>query len=298
MIVLSEDRESLTPSASARENRIATETAKLLGFRVYYIPEDFSRCENAENALAHIPVQDKEQWGIWVGYIPTPERYEAIYTAALRRRIRLLNTPEQHLTAQEFDRAYSQLQGLTPESLVLTSPQQCTQAVQTLELPVFVRGAVQSRKTRGWKACVADTLEELQHLTKQMLLLEGRSRGRVIVRKLVHLRHCQSSPEGFPFGREYRIFLYGQRVLAWGYYWEGDDPLKPLASEEETAVLELAREAAKRLAVPYVTIDIGQLQEGQWIVIEAGDAQFSGISQIPPLKLWNALREIDASHQA
>ncbi len=142
MIVLSEDSDRLMPSASARENRIGTETAKLLGLRVYYMPEDFSRCETAENALAHVPVQEQAQWGIWVGYIPTPERYQALYDAALRRRICLLNTPEQHLIAQEFDRAYPRLQGLTPESVVITAPEQCAQVIETLGLPVFIRGAV------------------------------------------------------------------------------------------------------------------------------------------------------------
>jgi hypothetical protein len=72
-----------------------------------------------------------------------------------------------------------------------------------------------------------------------------------------------------------------------GYYWEGDDPLKELSHSEEEAVRSLALEAAGRLDVPYITIDIGQLEDGRWIVIETGDAQFSGVSQIPLLQLWN-----------
>ncbi len=127
-----------------------------------------------------------------------------------------------------------------------------------------------------------------------MLTLEGRSRGRVIVRQFVALRHVQTSPLYLPFGREYRVFMYESRVLAWGYYWEGDDPLKPLTSEEETKVLTMAREAARRLGVPYVAIDIGQLEDGRWIVIECGDAQFSGLSQIPPLKIWSQIAAIDS----
>src|SRR5579863_6137271 len=79
MIVLSEDSDRLPPSASARENHAATEIAKLLGLRVYYMPDDFSVCETAENALAYVPIQDRETTGVWIGYIPAPERYEAIY---------------------------------------------------------------------------------------------------------------------------------------------------------------------------------------------------------------------------
>lgn len=113
----------------------------------------------------------------------------------------------------------------------------------------------------------------------------------MIVRKLARLRYVQKSPEGFPFGREYRVFLYGGRVLAHGYYWEGDNPLMDLTPEEGRVVLDLAREAARRLDVPYVSIDIGQLESGEWIVIESGDAQFSGLSRILPLHLWQNLRQ-------
>jgi hypothetical protein len=81
--------------------------------------------------------------------------------------------------------------------------------------------------------------------------------------------------------------------LGYGYYGEGDDPLKPLAPEEQSAILALAREVARRVGVPYLTVDIGQLEDGQWIVIEVGDAQFSGVSQIPPLSLWNEIQRIE-----
>ena len=62
--------------------------------------------------------------------------------------------------------------------------------------------------------------------------------------------------------------------------------------EEEKKVLKLAVLASKRLGVPYVTIDIGQLESGDWIVIETGDAQFAGLGQIPVLELWNKLKDI------
>ena len=86
---------------------------------------------------------------------PSPDWYAALDAAALRKRIRLLNTLEQHLNAQEFDRAYGCLQELTPRSMIVTGAEQCAAVTEQLSLPVFVKGAVQSRKARGWKACVA-----------------------------------------------------------------------------------------------------------------------------------------------
>lgn len=292
MIVFSEFSPGLPPSSSTADLRKATEAAKLTGCQMYFIPQDFEQCETAENALALVPVQEQETLAIWIGYIPDPDRYMAIYIAALDKNISLLNSPEQHLTAQEFDRVYLRLVGLTPASIIVTREEECDAAAAQLGLPVFVRGAVQSRKSRGWKACVAETAEELRSLCRHLLELDNRSRGRVIVRKLVKLRHSRTSAEGFPFGREYRVFMYASGVLGYGYYWEGDDPNKALTSDEERVVLKLAAEAARRVATPYIAVDIGQTENGDWIVIETGDAQFSGVSQTPLLPLWNKLSQI------
>ena len=290
VIVLSEASDQLSPSPSARDIRASTEAARLVGCRVYSIARDFSVCETAENALGHIPPQDALTPAVWVGFIPSPAHYRAVYEAASDKNICLLNSPKEHLRAQEFDGAYPYLEGLTPASVTIFSAGECRAAADKIGLPVFVKGAVQSRKSRGRKACVAETMEELEALTEQLLILEGRSRGRVIVRHLVSLRHSRSSAEGFPLGREYRAFVCRDEIIGLGYYWEGDDPLKALTADEEHEVRSLALEAARRLGVPYVTIDIGQAENREWIVIESGDAQFSGVSQIPLLPLWHNLR--------
>lgn len=274
-----------------------TEAVRFLGCRIYHIPTDFRECENAENALWHVPEQADPTLAIWTGFIPSPERHTAIYEELLRKRIHLPNTPEEHLIALEFDRAYPRLEGITPETCILTSPDQWQAAGGQLGYPLFVRGTARSRKAAGWKACVAESPEELQVLVEQLFALPYRARGRVLVRRLVPLRHSRFSDEGFPLGREYRVFLYGQRVLGFGYYWEGDDPLRALSPSEEAQMLAPAGEAARRVQVPFLCVDVGQMENGEWIVIEVGDAQFAGASQIPLIPLWKAILSIEEEWQ-
>lgn len=212
MIVLSEDSPRLPPSASAHALKSATEAARIVGCDIRYIPQE-AVCPSATDALSYVPVQREETPGLWIGYIPSVEWYSAIYNECLQKRIRLLNSPDEHLNAQEFDRAYPYLKELTPESLILVDASQCEQAIAELGLPIFVKGTIQSRKASGRKACVAETPEELKDLCNQLLSLDSRSRGRVIARRFVPLRHRRISGEGFPLGREYRVFLY--RQICW-----------------------------------------------------------------------------------
>jgi hypothetical protein len=287
MIVLAENNERLPPSASARDIVASAEAARLVGARVYAIEPDFSRCRDAEGALAHVPPQAVKTPALWVGYIPSLERYQALYDTARATNIVLINDPAQHQRAQELDAGYPLLTGLTPKTTFVTTPEEKV----PLSFPVFVKGAVQSRKSRGWRTCVAETPEELAERVAALLSLENRSRGRVAVRELVPLRHTRIGPGEFPLGREFRCFLLHGQIVGWGYYWEGDDPLAILSPEEAEVVFALAREAAARLDVPYISVDIGQSESGDWLVIETGDGQFSGLSQTPRLALWQTLKE-------
>ncbi len=294
LIILSEASEQLVPSPSARDIKKSTEAANLVGIATFYIPQDFSKCENAANALSHIPPQNAGTRGFWIGYIPDLERYESIYRAALEKGIELINRTEEHQTAQEFDHAYIRLGDLTPLSTTVMNIEEAQRAAAEIGYPVFLKGAIQSRKSRGWKACVAESAEELPDVAHQLFELNLRSRGRVVVRKLIRLRHQRVSPEGFPIGREYRVFLLDQKIVGLGYYWEGEDPLKDLTSVELSQVSRLAGHAARRMQVPFISVDIGQLDDLSWVVIETGDAQFSGLSQVKPLQFWaNVLSAIE-----
>lgn len=293
LFVLSEARDEPGASPSAQDMIEMTRAAQLVGCRVFYMPKNFEHCETADNALWQIETQPLPTPAVWLGFIPSPSRYESIYHAAATRNVFLPNSLEEHLRALEFDRALPLLGDLTPASVVLhesSSPRDWREATQSLGFPLFVRGTARSRKAAGWKACVAATASELEALVAEMFTLPYRARGRVIVRQIVPLLHSRTSDQGFPLGREFRVFLLGQRVLSCGYYWEGFDPHRDLTPNEERAVWALAQEAARRVNVPFVAVDIGQMTSGAWTVIEVGDAQFAATGQVSRLALWNALR--------
>ena len=63
----------------------------------------------AEDALIDLPNFDRPQTGIWAGFIPSQAKYEAVYAAAAKKNVLLVNEPIQHQTALEFDRYYPYL---------------------------------------------------------------------------------------------------------------------------------------------------------------------------------------------
>ncbi|RBP44560.1 uncharacterized protein DUF4343 [Roseimicrobium gellanilyticum] len=289
MLVLSEASPQLPPSASASDIQRSTEAAQLAGCKVYHIPQDLPEGVSAEDALWHIPMQEQKTAAIWIGYIPLPSHYEAIHAAALAKNIRIINAPAEFRRAEEFDRFYPRLAEITARSAVADSIETCEAAAVQIGYPVFVKGTIQSLKSKGVDACVAHDAAQLRDIAGRILQSYRRSLGKVIVRELVSLRHSRTGPGGFPLGREYRVFVLQGEVVGLGYYWEGDDELAALHEDETRLISSLACEAARRVDVPYLTVDIGQRDNGDWLVIEVGDAQFSGLSQVSIHALWHRL---------
>ncbi len=125
--------------------------------------------------------------------------------------------------------------------------------------------------------------------------------GSLTPKSMGKLRHSRLGADGFPLGRKFRVFIHHQQVLSYGYYWHGDDPYKLLSVPEEEAIFALALEASRRIQVPYVAIDVGQLEDESWVVMETGEPQFFKVPQVPLIQFWqelaDQLRSLSAKHQ-
>lgn len=116
----------------------------------------------------------------------------------------------------------------------------------------------------------------------------------LIYRKYTPLVTYEIGLNGLPFTNEHRLFFLGERLVASGYYWtEAEDVDSPKLTGEG---LEFARAVAKIAArhVNFFVLDIGEKQEGGWVLIEVNDGQMSGLSTIDPDVFYaNLARELE-----
>jgi hypothetical protein len=280
---------AFTEGVSARDNAAAIEAARVAGFSILSFSSDFEIFFTADEAFDHVPEQTEDTPGVWVGFIPSADRYERVHGALARRRIFLPNSPAQHLKSMEFDRYYDAISDLTAESRLVTDPSQAGEVASALGLPLFVKGSLQSAKARGWGACVARDPVELAARITELLADERKARGKVIVRQLLALRHTRTGERGVPQAREYRVFVLNNAALSLGPYWPGEDELSALSPDERAEVVRLATAAARRVGTPFLAVDVAQKEDGGWVVIEVGDGQFAGASQAPLDQLWTGL---------
>lgn len=246
-----------------------------------------------DDFLAHIPNQESSHSGIWVGYIPASGEYECLYNALLDRNIVLVNTPEQHKRAMEFDAFYPIIQKHTPQSIVISAIDECADAASKLGFPIFVKGSIKSDKEGGLKACVASNLTDLEALVSKTLKSEYKARNKAILRQFVDLEYSKEPQQSkFPIGREFRYIVYRNRIITSGYYWGVQNELSLLSDKEKKHLDEFVTSISQLLDIPLVAIDVARLVDGRWIVIEIGDPQCCGVDRTMTLKFMGYFADI------
>jgi ATP-grasp domain, R2K clade family 3 len=115
----------------------------------------------------------------------------------------------------------------------------------------------------------------------------------VVCREYVPLRIVEAlAGDRLPSAFEFRTFWWKGKCVGCGRYW-WDGKAYELMEEEAEAGLAVAREAARRLTVPFLVIDIAQRADGGWLVVECNDGQESGYGGIEPLSLWQRIIVIE-----
>ena len=268
----------LLESSAHPEHLALAAAARAHGVRVEQV--------DGKGHLPHSLERGDFTWAVFFGAAPSPERYERLHDAARALNITLLNDATQHRVALELDRTTEALAELTARTEVLTEVAQLAATLGRLPPPVFVRGALGSHKRDGWSACVANDGPQAEALVRGFLSEPG---GRALVRELLPLRRTGASAGGFPVAREYRLFVLDADVVGCGYCWAEADPFGALTPRELDELRTLAHEAARRTRVPWLAVDVAQLESGAWKVIETGDPGFTPLGSLEPRALVSAV---------
>src|SRR5690606_12770389 len=99
-------------------------------------------------------------------------------------------------------------------------------------------------------------------------------------------------PERIPSSHEFRSFWWRGELVGIGrYWWQGVE--YALSREDELHAVAIAREAARRMSVPFLVVDVAQQLDGTWIIIECNDGQESGYAGVSPFAMWQAIARIE-----
>ncbi len=238
---------------------------------------------DAERAVLRVaPASEEGEIGVYRGWMVTPKQYAALYDALADRRVTLVNSPEQYEHCHYLPRWYKTLEGHTPRSVWTQAGDTSLARLMVLlqsfgDRPVIVKDFVKSRKHEWAEACFipsAADAEAVARVTGRFLELQGDDlSGGLVLREFMDFEplapHVRS---GMPLTREFRLFFLDGEPIQVSRYWDQGD------YAGETPPLEYFTRLAANVESRFFTMDVAKTKQGEWLVVELGDAQ---VSELP-----------------
>lgn len=263
--------------------------AAAAGLRVGVIDHDEAARGDAARAAASAPAGPAR--AVYRGWMLPPARYAALHEALVARGLAPLTSPEAYRAAHHLPAWYPHLEGLTPRSRWVVDPPLVERAVEAAgafgDVPLVVKDFVKSEKHLWAEACFvprASDAAAVARVVGRFLSERGADlEGGVVLREFVALERLGVHPRsGMPLAVEARVFLLGGVPAHVLPYWEGTQvPAPPV---------ERFLPALAQVGSPFMTADLARRPDGEWLLLEVGDGQVSGVpDDADPAPLFRAL---------
>lgn len=221
--------------------------------------------------------------------------YSSLYLTYQELGFELINSPKQHQLASELQFWYPLIAEMTPKSKVYPNFPDLATVLKDFSFPIFIKGNRQTAKHHP-DLCIAKNKTDFQQIAKAYQENNILHWQAVVCRTYVPLHSLkQQVPDKVPLSFEFRTFWWKGNLVGSGPYWSQFANYQWSPQQQQVA-LQLAQQAANRIQVPFLVIDLALTQKGKWIIIECNDAQESGYAGVAPFLLWQNILELENNH--
>ena len=284
----------LFPADSLRRSEVETDyqtewqAAQNAGFQTAIFDFDALTCgEGARQILRFLPREIEKSSAILRSWMLSVENYARLETMLRERNFSPLTSAENYELAHHFPNFYPLLEGFTPRSQRV--PREKFEGENDFDFapiraaldsfgdaPLVVKDWVKSQKHRWHEACFiprAGDFASAEKVVRRFLELQGEFlTGGVVLREFVNLKSVGAHPKsGLPLTAEWRVFVCDGEPFFVAPYWAEAD------YGDLKLDLEFVKARAKSIPCRFFSLDVAQKAGGEWIVIEIGDGQVSGL---------------------
>jgi hypothetical protein len=244
--------------------------------------EKLTRDEDALSATRRVKAVETPGVAIYRGWMLRPHAYQQLYAALQERGVILINTPQAYQHCHYLPESYHIIAGQTPLTVWLPLPdcldmQIVRQALAVFgDKPLVLKDYVKSRKHEWAKACyipAASDRAAVESVIQKFIELQGEElNAGLVFREYVPLQNIGAhSRSGMPLTKEFRLFFLDGKLLYLSEYWpEG-------SYDGGTPPIEVFEGVAQQVQSRFFTMDVAQRTDGNWIIVELGDAQVAGL---------------------
>lgn len=196
----------------------------------------------------------------------------------------LINSYEQHLFVADIGNWYPELVEFTPRTWF-----NLAKAFEDSKGPWILKGRTNSRKNLWKTHMYATTQKEATEVFYRLMDDSLIGDQGVVIREFEKFVTWDEGIGGLPVTKEFRIFMYKDKVLAKGFYWATHPEVIEKWQPNTNGIPDdLVRSIAKIVSpqINFWVMDVAQREDGTWRLVELNDGQMSGLSFINPDKLY------------
>jgi|GEM_PF-618381 len=252
------------------------EEAKAKGFNVIL----FSYEDLIEFGKVNVSLSEEFCRVIYRGWMLKSKDYECLYNKLTEKNYYLINNPEEYINAHYLPNWYKHMEGLTPKtkwSNDIPDKEEITEMLKEFgSEAVIVKDYVKSRKHEWYESCYIENASEKE---KALQVVDNFIKGQgedlnqgVVLREFAKLESIGfHEKSGMPISNELRLFVFDYKIVCTIGYWDGKG-----VNEYPKFINEIL-EKLKNVRSNFFTIDVAKKSDGEWIVMELGDGQVSGL---------------------
>ena len=275
----------LQPASPDRAYDAEVEAARAANLEFELI--NFERLVGDDNALAavrRIRARETPEIALYRGWMLRPQIYQKLYFALQELNLTLINDPQSYRHCHYLPESYSLIEEATAPTVWLPLPE-CLEINKIMEKlilfgdkPLILKDYVKSRKHEWNEACYissASNRESVEKVVARFIELQGEELNEGLVfRQWMPLRKIGEHPvSAMPISHEFRLFFLDGELLQSSHYWARE-------SDKNAVPLEQFEAIARRIQSRFFTMDVAQLVDGRWMIVELGDGQVAGLPDL------------------
>ncbi len=219
---------------------------------------------------------------VYRGWMMKPAQYARLHQTLSETGRQLINDPAQYAHCHHLPRSFELISGHSPQTawLPTRSMPPMDELMRLLapfeDRPIIVKDYVKSQKHAWKEACFipcASDRPRVERVVRRFVELQAESLEEGLVfREFVELARVGTHPKsGMPLSREFRLFfLDGAPVFSTRYWDEAE-------YENESALPGWIEAVGHQVQSRFFTMDLARTTSGEWLIVELGDGQVSGI---------------------
>lgn len=253
-----------------------------LGFAVGLISFEALNDSAITKSISRIKEQEQLKPAIYRGWMIRPDKYELLYQALLKKNVKLINAPDEYTTCHYLPSSYQFIKDLTPATswIEINGTVDFEKVFELTDRfkddPIIVKDYVKSQKHNWKEACFipkASDRDSVKKIVSRFVDLQGDGLNvGLVFRKFEELEFLVNhSKSKMPLTKEFRLFFLNRQVIQVLSYWDEGD------YGDTRPALRIFEEIGKKVTSNFFTMDIATKRNGDWVIIELGDGQVSGL---------------------